>query len=93
MSTQQLVMSDLFQLGKEHWLDQARSKARDLLEVKPNITIEDVLAECPKPLYLHRNTIGSVFKHDDFMPVGWKVSKRSQSRGRPVRVWVMRKDY
>lgn len=85
----QLSMNDLFQMGKEDWLEQARHEAKKLLRRRHVITIEDVLDVCPKPTYLHRNTIGSVF-NGDFVPVGFAKSKRLVSRGRWIRQWKLK---
>lgn len=67
-------MKDLFKKEREAWIENARVTARKLLENKSLITIEDVLKECPRPPYLHRNTTGSIFRCDDFVPVGWRKS-------------------
>lgn len=83
-------MKDLFKKEREAWIENARVTARKLLENKSLITIEDVLKECPRPPYLHRNTTGSIFRYDDFVPVGWRKSERPLMNGRFVRVWRMR---
>ena len=69
-------MKDLFKKEREAWIENARVTARKLLDNKSLITIEDVLKECPRPPYLHRNTTGSVFRCDDFVAVGWRKSER-----------------
>lgn len=83
-------MKDLFKKEREAWIENARVTARKLLENKSLITIEDVLKECPRPPYLHRNTTGSIFRCDDFVPVVWRKSERPLMNGRFVRVWRMR---
>lgn len=83
-------MKDLFKKEREAWIENARVTARKLLDNKSLITIEDVLKECPRPPYLHRNTTGSVFRCDDFVAVGWRKSERPLMTGRFVRVWRMR---
>ena len=65
-------MKDLFKKEREAWIENARVTARKLLDNKSLITIEDVLKECPRPPYLHRNTTGSIFRCDDFVAVGWR---------------------
>lgn len=85
----QLSMTDLFGKGREDWLEAARHEARKLLKTRYNITIEDVLEVCPKPTYLHRNTIGSVF-NNDFVPVGFAKSRRAVSKGRWIRQWKLK---
>lgn len=66
-------MKDLFKKEREAWIENARVTARKLLDNKSLITIEDVLKECPRPPYLHRNTTGSIFRCDDFVAVGWRM--------------------
>jgi hypothetical protein len=88
-ATKQTSMNDLFRKGKEDWLQSARDEAKKLLKRRYSITIEDVLEVCPKPTYLHRNTIGSVF-NGDFVPVGFTKSKRLVSKGRYIRQWRLR---
>ena len=84
------TVNDLFKKTKAEWLTKARETASKLLEDQYAITIEDVLEVTPLPKYLHRNTIGNVFKTDDFKPIGWLPSKRTAMHGRPVRNWTMK---
>lgn len=83
------AMHNLFALGADEWLERARHDARKLLKNRNSITIEDVLDICPKPEYLHKNTVGSVFNRD-FVPIGFIKSKRLVSRGRWIRTWKLR---
>ena len=85
----QLSMDDLFHKGREDWLGEARHTAKKLLARRLEITIEDVLDVCPKPTYLHRNTIGAVF-NSDFVPVGFAKSRRLVSKGRWIRKWRLK---
>ena len=84
------TIKDMFSEQRQAWLDDARAAARKLLRRRYCITIEHVLEVCPLPEFLHRNTIGSVFKHDDFMPVGWVKSRRPVMNGRFVRSWRLK---
>lgn len=84
-----VTVKDLFKKEREAWPEEARVTAKKLLEDKSLITIEDVLKECPRPEYIHRNTTGKVF-NSDFKPVGWRKSERLIMNGRFVRVWRMR---
>lgn len=83
---QQLTMQDLFGQSREAWLESARNQARKLLAEKPYITIEDVLENCPRPTYVHRNVTGNVF-NEEFKPVGFAKSRRTVSKGRWIRQW------
>ena len=80
-------VQDMFRRDREAWIEEARATARRLLVARQEITIEDVLTECPRPTHIHRNTTGSVFKHDDFAPCGLTKSRRTISRGRYVMKW------
>lgn len=84
-----VTVKDLFKKEREAWLENARLTAKELLEDKPLITIEDVLKVCPRPEYIHRNTTGKVF-NNDFQPVGWRKSKRPIMNGRFVRIWRLK---
>lgn len=84
-----VTVKDLFKKEREAWLENARLAAKELLEDKPLITIEDVLKACPRPEYIHRNTTGKVF-NNDFQPVGWRKSKRPIMNGRFVRIWRLK---
>jgi hypothetical protein len=84
-----VTVKDLFKKEREAWLENARLAAKELLEEKPLITIEDVLRVCPRPEYIHRNTTGKVF-NNDFQPVGWRKSKRPIMNGRFVRIWRLK---
>lgn len=84
-----VTVKDLFKKEREVWLESARLAAKELLEDKPLITIEDVLKVCPRPEYIHRNTTGKVF-NNDFQPVGWRKSKRPIMNGRFVRIWRLK---
>jgi hypothetical protein len=84
----QTTINGLFTEQKQAWLEEARYTARKLLETRESVTIEDVLKECPRPSYLHRNVCGSVFD-SDFKSVGFTKSKRPVSKGRWIQQWVL----
>lgn len=84
-----VTVKDLFKKEREAWLESARLAAKELLEERTLITIEDVLKVCPRPEYIHRNTTGKVF-NNDFQPVGWRKSKRPIMNGRFVRIWRLK---
>lgn len=81
---------DLFKDAKVEWLDKARAAARKLLERREYITAEDVTAMCPLPRYLHRNTIGKILQHGDFVAVGFTIARRPSSNGRTIRKWALK---
>ncbi len=86
---EQLTIQDLFGMTRETWLEEARRTARELLATRPTITIEDVLERLPRPSFIHRNTTGKVFD-EDFKPVGFVKSRRTISKGRWIRQWVLK---
>ena len=85
------TVRDLFNKEREAWLNNARKAAKKLLKTRSVITIEDVLSECPRPQFVHRNTTGRVFNDLDFVAVGWRHSSRPLMKGRQVREWTLRK--
>lgn len=86
-------IQDLFRVTREEWIESARVAARNLLELRATITIEDVLEIVPRPNYLHPNTTGQVFRGDMFRSVGFAPSRRAISNGRYVRIWKLSKQY
>lgn len=86
----QQTIPGLFQQQKTEWLDEARATARKLLITRPYITIMDVLAESPRPSYLHKNVTGSVFKHEDFKTCGYQKSTNPSANGRMIFQWTLK---
>lgn len=93
MKTMPATVQDLFQVGRDEWLDSARVAARNLLRNRLTITIEDVYTVCPRPSYLHYNTSGSVFKHPDFHAVGYTYSRRPHMHKTLISKWTLSDDY
>lgn len=85
----QQTIQGLFSQTREDWLDATRSTARNLLRTRTYITIDDVLAICPRPQFLHRNTTGQVFKHPDFKVYGFQKSTNPLANGRIICQWVL----
>jgi hypothetical protein len=80
---------DMFAKERQAWIDQCRAMARRLLATREAITIEDVLQEFPRPKYIHRNTTGQIFKHEDFKASGFTKSRREVSKGRWIMTWKL----
>lgn len=78
---------DLFKSERETWLQDCRATARKLLQRKSEITINDVLAECPRPSYLNPNTTGAVFMDNDFRLVRYTRSTKRSAHARVIGVW------
>ncbi len=85
------VLDPLFKKARQEWMEQCRVTARHLLRRRRYITIEDVLKECPRPKWVHRNTTGFVFRTSDFRPAGSLPSVRPEMNGRYVKVWALAK--
>lgn len=85
---------ELFHRQREAWIEDCRATARHLLIARPGIeiTIEDVLAECPRPSYVHRNTTGHVFRSDDFKHCGWVQARKPSSNRRWIMKWTLSDD-
>lgn len=86
MATQQ----SFFSQTKQQWIEMAREAARELLGQGGTITIEEVLQRAPRPVWVHRNSTGSVFQHPDFVAVGYTVAKKPSSNGRVIRKWALK---
>lgn len=84
------MKTDLFKTAKAEWLEKARDTARELLKRREFITSEDVTAICPLPKYLHRNTIGGIFRDEDFQMVGVTIAKRKVAHKRLIRKWALK---
>lgn len=79
---------DLFGGAKRDWLKRAQRTAYNLLLERDTITIEHVLARCPRPAYLHNSITGRVFQNDVFVSVGYVTAKNPKSHGRVIRIWT-----
>lgn len=71
----------------QEWLDSCRHAARILLKTKPLVSIEDILRVCPRPQHIKHQLTGSVFKHQDFEPVGIVHCTRPGRHRSIVRTW------
>lgn len=81
------TVQSLFQKSSQEWLEDARRTAGELLETKPFVTIDDVLEVCPRPQWVHRNTVGSVFKDEGFRVAGFVKSRGARAHGRIICRW------
>lgn len=84
---------DLFQKTGADWLDEAAHVAESIAKVRGSVSIDDVLAVCPRPKYLHKNITGSVFRKDVFRCTGFKKSQRLLAKGRIVCIWSLKSEY
>lgn len=83
------TVPDLFKAQRHEWLEECRTEARRLLTARPGreITVEDVLELCPRPTYIHRNSIGGIFRDDDFRSSGWTQARKASSNKRWIMKW------
>jgi len=66
------------------WLEKARDTARRLCEATGSANIDQVRAYCPPPDHVDPRIMGAVFKHKDFVHLGFTRSKRKACHGRPI---------
>lgn len=76
------------------YLGAARHAARQLLETRDCITINDVRALCPVPDGLDPRVLGAVFRHADFEGTGEYVrSARGECHNRPIQKFMFSNKY
>lgn len=78
---------------KQEYLDACRAKARKLLATQLTITSEDVTESVKLPDGLHHNTIGNIFRHEDFVPVGYTLTRKNTSHKRLIRKWGLKDNW
>jgi len=83
-------IQDMFGLTRQVWLEDCRAAAKQLLQTRESVTVEDVLLLQPRPEFIHRNATGSIFSNGEFKSVGWTQSKRPQSKGRYIMQWRLK---
>lgn len=52
--------------------------------------MEDVLAVCERPSYVHRNLTGNIFRDSDFVMDGWTPARKASSNRRWIMKWRLR---
>jgi hypothetical protein len=72
------------------WIAQARLAARRIAAEQGAVTINDVREICPPPTEADPRIMGSVFKTDAFVRVGFQVSSRRSCHGRMIGVFRLR---
>ena len=77
----------LFGQTARDWVDSARETAYKLLQMRSQITIEDVLAHNPRPSYIRKNVTGHIFQDARFRGLGYTLSKRPVMNSRVIRIW------
>jgi hypothetical protein len=87
-----MTQANIFDAEKQRWLEGARAVARKLLISEPSITIIDVLNKYPRPQWVHQNTTGQVFKHEDFQTCGYVKSTSKTAKGRMIFEWTLKEN-
>lgn len=72
------------------WLKVARNEAVRIIRDKGYCTSDDIHERCEIPPWLHRNTMGAVFKDKRFTFSGFTISRRPEARGRTIRRYKLR---
>jgi hypothetical protein len=84
---------DIFHRAKTEWIADARRTAQKLLFRRELVSIEDVLAECPRPKGVSKKANSQVFKHDVFRPVGYTRATHPEANGHVIRLWELREQF
>ena len=83
--TDQLDWLDLLETQRGDYLTEARDVARQLLETRESITVNDVRAVCPPPPEYDPRVLGALFRCRDFEATGEFVqSSRSTCHNRSI---------
>ena len=77
---------EILELHRAEYLAQARDIARELLETRPSITVNDVRDRLEPPATVDPRVMGAVLRHRDFTPTGeFVLSSRKACHARPIR--------
>lgn len=80
----------LFELTRADWLATARNVARYIASQKGEVTIDDIRAVWPPPENVDPRVMGAVFRTAEFIPIGYRKSKRKTCHNRPIAVFKCR---
>jgi len=76
---------EILELHRAEYLAQARDIARELLETRPSITVNDIRDRLEPPRNVDPRVMGAVLRHRDFEPTGeFVVSGRKACHARPI---------
>lgn len=77
---------EILELHRAEYLSQARDIARELLETRPSITVNDIRDRLEPPATVDPRVMGAVLRHRDFEPTGeFVLSSRKTCHARPIR--------
>jgi hypothetical protein len=74
------------------WIDQARKTAKRIFNAEGVVSIDEVLAECPRPAHVHKNATGSVFREKCWVRVGYKPSANPSAHARVIGIYTLIKE-
>jgi hypothetical protein len=87
---------ELFTVQIQDYLDEARDLAETIARRKQFVTIDDVLAELPRPEYVEPRRLCHLFsgdKYERFMKIGGKTSVRGFPSNRHyIGIWQLKED-
>lgn len=76
---------EILELHRAEYLSQARDIARELLETRPSITVNDIRDRLGPPKNVDPRIMGAVLRHRDFEPTGeFVLSSRKTCHARPI---------
>lgn len=84
---------NIFHEAEQQFITRARRTAKELLLRRQTVTVEDVLANCPRPYGVSKKANSKIFKHDIFRPVGYTRATTAQSNGHVIRLWSLAEEY
>lgn len=72
------------------YIEMARAAAREHGRHNETVCSDDVWAKCPPPGWAHVNVMGAIFKHDDFIHLGYRKSRRPSAHARVISYYKLR---
>jgi hypothetical protein len=82
---------ELFETHRPGYLTKARTIARELLQVRDFVTIDDIRELCPPPTGIDPRVMGAVFNRADFEGVGYIQSQRKECHKRPIQKFTLKR--
>ena len=81
----ELSWQEILELHRAEYLARARDIARELLETRSSITVNDIRERLDVPKGLDPRLMGAVFRHKDFEKTGeFVLSSRKACHARPI---------
>jgi hypothetical protein len=74
------------------WVDEARAVAKSLAVERGLISIDDVLEAIPRPVDVHPNATGSIFREKCWLNVGYTKSRSPSAHARAIGVFQLKEN-